>query len=353
MTFQNHKGNSVSDVNLPYYQLDVLSHATDDFSEDKKLGHGGSGIVYKGVLSSGKEIAVKRLLKRNYVHEELDEFHNEVVLLTNLQHRNLVKLLGFCDEGDEQIMVYEYMPNKSLNSFLFDRIKKKLLTWRQRLNIIIGVARGLLYLHQDSRMTIIHRDLKASNILLDHDLSPKISDFGIAKHFGRNQTEETTRKIVGTLGYISPEYALAGKFSAKSDVFSFGVLILEIISGKKNWGFTHPDHDLNLIGHAWKLWKEGSAMELMDEVLKEETYNSDEVFRCIQVGLLCVEHSVDDRPTMASVLVMLSNVEDSEVPQPKEPGFVSETYGRGRELYSIQDNNDTTNRVTITALDGR
>ncbi|EOY12721.1 S-locus lectin protein kinase family protein, putative [Theobroma cacao] len=239
------------ELELPLFNFGTIANATNNFSIENLLGRGGFGSVYKGTLAEGQHIAVKRLSKNS--GQGLKEFKNEVILIAKLQHRNLVKLLGCCIQGDEKLLIYEYMANKSLDYFIFDQTRSKLLDWSKRVNIIGGIARGLLYLHQDSRLRIIHRDLKSGNILLDNAMNPKISDFGLAKTFWGEQTEANTNKVVGTYGYMSPEYAIDGVFSMKSDVFGIGVLVLEIVSGKKNRGFSHPDHDHNLLGHAWKL----------------------------------------------------------------------------------------------------
>ncbi|XBI32701.1 hypothetical protein VPH35_056119 [Triticum aestivum] len=229
------------------FDFPEILQATHDFSKENLLGKGGFGPVYKGQLPDGIEIAVKRLASQS--GQGFTEFKNEVELIAKLQHNNLVKLLGCCIQGEEKVLVYEYLPNKSLDFFIFDENRTTLVDWEKRRVIIEGIAQGLLYLHKHSRLRIIHRDLKASNILLDQDMNPKISDFGLAKIFSSNDTQGSTKRIVGTYGYMSPEYASEGIYSIKSDVFSFGVLLLEILSGKRNSRFHHCEDFLNLLGY--------------------------------------------------------------------------------------------------------
>ncbi|KAL6844521.1 hypothetical protein ACP4OV_026194 [Aristida adscensionis] len=324
----------------PLIEFSTICSATSNFSD--KLGEGGFGPVYKGILPDGQEVAIKKLSTRS--GQGMKEFKNEVMVLSKLQHRNLVRLFGCCIHGEERMLLYEYMPNKSLDSFIFNESKRLALGWKLRYKIIQGIGRGLLYLHQDSRLKIIHRDLKASNILLDDAFDPKISDFGMARIFGEHQLQDLTHRIVGTHGYISPEYAMEGKFSEKSDVFSFGVLILEIVSGRRNSSFIDDEWSMNLLGYAWTLWKEGSFTELIDPLMGT-SYTYDEVCRCIQVGLLCVQELPADRPTMSLILRMLSG--DVRVPSPKRATFF---IGR-----APADDNDSgsVNHLTYTNLQGR
>ncbi|KAL3626832.1 hypothetical protein CASFOL_029311 [Castilleja foliolosa] len=336
------------DLELPIYDLATVSKATNNFSDDNKLGEGGFGPVYKGMLEDGKEIAIKRLSGTSL--QGHDEFMNEALCIAKLQHRNLVKLLGCCLEGDEEMLIYEYMHNKSLDIFLFDKIKGKILDWPKRFQIINGIARGLLYLHHDSRLRIIHRDLKASNILLDDDLNPKISDFGMARIFGGNETVANTKRVVGTYGYMSPEYAVEGFFSLKSDVFSFGVLALEIVSGHRNRGFHHRDHHHNLAGHAWILYKEGRSLELVDPNIANSLYLYD-LLRSIHVALLCVQQRPEDRPSMSSVVLMLGS--EGVLPEAKQPGFFTERHGFSSEMSTSTNDTRSSNECTITLLEAR
>ncbi|XP_058779674.1 G-type lectin S-receptor-like serine/threonine-protein kinase CES101 [Vicia villosa] len=294
-----------------------ILEATMNFSPENKLGQGGYGPVYKGIFASGQEVAVKRLSKTS--RQGIIEFKNELVLICELQHTNLVQLLGCCIHEEERILIYEYMPNKSLDFYLFDSTKRKLLDWKKRFSIIEGISQALLYLHKYSRLKIIHRDLKASNILLDENMNPKISDFGMARMFTQQESTINTKRIVGTYGYMSPEYAMEGICSSKSDVYSFGVLLLEIVCGRKNNSFYDVDHPLNLIGHAWELWNDGEYMQLMDPLLSD-SFVPDEVKRCIHVGLLCVQQNANDRPTMSDVISMLTNKYE-HVTLPTKPAF--------------------------------
>ncbi|XP_058071415.1 cysteine-rich receptor-like protein kinase 10 [Magnolia sinica] len=253
---------------LPMIDLATIQAATNDFSEGNKLGQGGFGPVYKGLLPDGKEIAVKRLSRSS--RQGLEELKNEVTLIARLQHRNLVRLLYCCIEKGEKLLVYEYMPNTSLDVFLFDPIKQVELDWERHHTIVGGVARGLLYLHEDSSLRIIHRDMKASNVLLDNEMNPKISDFGMARIFGGNQSEVNTNRVVGTYGYMAPEDAMRGLFSVKSDVYSVGVLLLEIVSGKRNTSLNFPEHAQSLLTYTWRLWRDRRAMEMVDPFLVEK-----------------------------------------------------------------------------------
>ncbi|KAK4253940.1 hypothetical protein QN277_009383 [Acacia crassicarpa] len=342
----------LSQVRLPEvlaYDLEKVATATNNFDLTNKLGQGGFGPVYKGILQDGQNIAVKRLSRAS--GQGLEEFMNEVIVISKLQHRNLVKLIGCCVEGGEKMLIYEYMPNKSLDAFIFDPPNHILLDWRKRFDIIEGVARGMLYLHRDSRLKIIHRDLKASNILLDDNLNPKISDFGLARIFKGSEDQANTRRVVGTYGYMSPEYAIEGLFSEKSDVFSFGVLLLEIVSGRRISSPSNNEDSLGLLGFTWKLWIEKSAAKLTDPRIYDTNVEKD-ILRCIHIGLLCVQELARERPNMSTAVSMLSS-EIVNLPPPKQPAFTqwqslscSSSNEESQKLFS-------NNGVSITEMHGR
>lgn len=300
-----------------FFDLQELEIATDSFSEKNRLGHGGFGPVYKGSMPCGEEIAVKKLSLNS--RQGSREFMNEVKLLLRIQHKNLVSLLGCCFHGPEKMLVYEYLPNRSLDYFLFDKINPGLLDWSNRWRIIIGVARGLLYLHEEAPVRIIHRDIKASNILLDNDLNPKISDFGLARLFPGDGTHTNTFRISGTYGYMAPEYALHGLLSVKSDVFSFGVLVLEIVSGRKNQNHRLGPEMADLLSYTWKMYQEGKILELVDQSLAG-VYNRDEAATCFIIGLLCCQQITSNRPDMNMVHQMLSS-DSFDMPKPGRPGL--------------------------------
>ncbi|XP_078149257.1 cysteine-rich receptor-like protein kinase 6 [Carex rostrata] len=343
--------------------LSVLRVATINFAEENKLGEGGFGAVYKGVLPDGREIAVKRLSQSS--SQGMGELKNELLLVAKLQHKNLVRLLGVCLEGQEKLLVYEYVSNKSLDQILFDSEKRHLLDWAKRYKIVCGIARGLLYLHEDSQLRIIHRDLKASNILLDAEMNPKISDFGLARLFGGDQTQEITNRVVGTFGYMAPEYAMRGHFSIKSDVFSYGVLVLEIITGKKNSGTFENDETEDLLSFVWQHWTNGTITVVADPSLGQH-YSRSELLRCTHIALLCVQDNPANRPSMSTVAVMLSS-ETVSLKTPSKPAFcIAKSNIRAGPFSSVFNNNGgnndrssgtsvlmSSNEVSITDIEPR
>ncbi|OWM72831.1 hypothetical protein CDL15_Pgr021137 [Punica granatum] len=295
--------------NLQVFSYATLKAATNNFSAKNKLGEGGFGPVYKGKLCNGQEIAVKKLSKNS--NQGLEEFKNEVMLTARLQHVNLLRVLGFCTDREEKMLIYEYMPGKSLDFYLFDPVRRYYLDWDKRLQIIEGVTQGLLYLQEYSNCTIVHRDLKASNILLDSERNPKISDFGIARIFRKNELEANT----GRIRLVPPEYVRNGIYSMKYDVYSFGVLLLQIISGKKTNCRYGPSENLNLLEYAYETWISGEGMEFIDPSLVDSA-SSCKLTRCLQIALLCVQENPMDRPSMLEISSILRNG-TSEITSPK------------------------------------
>nr|XP_043618894.1 probable LRR receptor-like serine/threonine-protein kinase At1g56140 [Erigeron canadensis] len=277
-----------------------LRDATDYFSPANKLGEGGFGSVYKGTLADGRVIAVKQLSIIS--HQGKKQFMAEIATISAVQHRNLVKLYGCCIDGEKRLLVYEYHENKSLDQALFG-MNSLSLKWSTRFEICLGIARGLSYLHEESRIRVVHRDVKASNVLLDSDLNPKISDFGLAKLYDDKETHMSTH-VAGTIGYLAPEYAMRGRLTEKADVFGFGVVALEIISGRPNSDSSLEDEKMYLLEWVWNLYEANSVLELVDERLSE--YDENEARRMMRVALLCTQTSPKQRPSMSRVVAMLS-----------------------------------------------
>ncbi|GKV44298.1 hypothetical protein SLEP1_g51490 [Rubroshorea leprosula] len=294
-----------------------LRVATDDFSPSHKLGEGGFGPVYKGKLSDGRVVAVKQLSVAS--HQGKSQFVTEIATISAVQHRNLVKLYGCCIEGNRRLLVYEYLENKSLDQALFGN-KDLHLDWPTRFSICLATARGLAYLHEESRLRIVHRDVKASNILLDAGLCPKISDFGLAKLYDDKKTHISTR-VAGTIGYLAPEYAMRGHLTEKADVFGFGVVALEIVSGRPNSDNSQDNEKIYLLEWAWTLYESNQSLGLVDPTLVE--FDENEALRMIRVALLCTQASPMMRPPMSRVVAMLAG--DIEVsPVASKPSYLTD-----------------------------
>jgi len=302
------------------FTLEALLTATQNFHDDNKLGEGGFGPVYKGITADGLQIAVKKLSLTS-LHGKR-EFLHEVELVAKVRHRNLLNVLGCCAEGSQRLLVYKYLPNRSFDKILFDPNKRIQLDWKKRYNIILGIARGLLYLHQDSPVRIIHRDIKASNILLDEKLNPKISDFGLARLFPEDEDEtHVSTRPAGTYGYMAPEYAMRGQLTVKADVYSFGVLLLELVAGRKNTDYNLSAEMPMLLGWAWRLYEGGNCVQMIDRAIIE-TCDEEQALRCIHVGLLCIQVDSSLRPPMSTVTLMLSTDSDITLPDPAKPVFL-------------------------------
>uniref|UniRef100_M1CSG1 non-specific serine/threonine protein kinase n=1 Tax=Solanum tuberosum TaxID=4113 RepID=M1CSG1_SOLTU len=290
------------DLQTGHFRLRQIKAATNNFDPANKIGEGGFGPVYKGVLSDGAVIAVKQLSSKSKQGNR--EFVNEIGMISALQHPNLVKLYGCCIEGNQLLVIYEYMENNCLARALFGRDDQRLnLDWATRKRICSGIAKGLAYLHEESRLKIVHRDIKCTNVLLDKDLNAKISDFGLAKLDEEENTHISTR-IAGTVGYMAPEYATRGYLTDKADVYSFGVVALEIVSGKSNTNYRPKEEFVYLLDWAYVLQEQGNLLELVDSHLGSN-YSKKEAMQMINISLLCTNLSPTLRPSMSSVVSML------------------------------------------------
>ncbi|KAF8397307.1 hypothetical protein HHK36_016220 [Tetracentron sinense] len=286
--------------NVRLFSYNALRSATGNFSN--RIGGGGFGVVYRGVLRDGIQVAIKSLSTES--KQGTREFLTEINMISNIRHPNLVQLIGCCIEGSNRMLVYEFVENNSLASVLLGSMSKHIsLNWPERAAICIGTAHGLAFLHEEAEPHIVHRDIKASNILLDGNFHPKIGDFGLAKLFPDNVTHVSTR-VAGTMGYLAPEYALLGQLTKKADIYSFGVLILEIISGRSSSKAAFGENLLVLVEWTWKLREEDRLLNIVDPEMVE--YPEDEVMRFIKVALFCTQAASHQRPSIKQVVEMLS-----------------------------------------------
>ncbi|XVF55460.1 hypothetical protein PTKIN_Ptkin06aG0037700 [Pterospermum kingtungense] len=312
-----------NDQNFTVFSYSDLKVATNGFSASNKIGEGAFGSVYKGLLRNGTIVAVKMLSIELESMRGEREFVSEIITLTNLKHENLITLEGCCVDGANRFLVYNYMENNSLAQILLGGEQTRMkLGWQARRAISLGVARGLAYLHEVAEPHIVHRDIKASNILLDHNLEPKVSDFGLSRIL-RDDASHISTHVAGTLGYLAPEYAISGRLTRKTDVYSFGVLLLEIISGQTvvDFDLEHGEH--YLVQKAWEFYRANSILQMVDPVIGTN-YPEEEAVRFIKVGLLCVQEMTKLRPKMSTALKMLTNDIDIGRVQITQPGLVSD-----------------------------
>ncbi|KAI3816783.1 hypothetical protein L1987_16487 [Smallanthus sonchifolius] len=334
------------------FKYSTVEKATGKWDESNKLGQGGFGTVYKGVLSDGREIAVKRLFFNNKFRAA--DFYNEVNMISSVEHKNLVRLLGCSCSGPESILIYEYLPNMSLDHFIFDATKGRTLNWQKRYNIIIGTAEGLVYLHENTKCRIIHRDIKAANILLDLRLRAKIADFGLARSFQDDKSHISTA-IAGTLGYMAPEYLAHGQLTEKADVYSFGVLVLEVVTGIENNKSKNTEYTDSLVAIAWNHFQQNKEEEIFDPNLMMHLYPNNnygkEATKVIQVGLLCTQEDPSLRPAMSTVLKMLAK-DDEPLPAPSNPPFMDENAMELNEItHKLYQYFNTDNSCSIATVD--
>ncbi|KAK9674173.1 hypothetical protein RND81_12G216100 [Saponaria officinalis] len=307
--------------NIKFYTYKELQTATDNFNKYNKIGRGGFGSVYKGKLGDGTVVAIKVLSPES--RQGLREFLTELTVLADIKHENLVEMLGCCVEGDNRILLSKYLENNSLSKTLLGQRGNTIdFTWDTRRRICIGIARGLAFLHEEVQPHIIHRDIKASNILLDKDVAARISDFGLAKLIPANMSHVST-KVAGTLGYLAPEYALRGQLTRKADIYSFGVLLMEIVCGRCNKNRQLPAGEQYLLQSAWAMLEKAALVELVDEAFRGDL-NNEEATRFLKIALLCTQQLPNLRPTMSTVVRMLQGEEDVSDMNITQPGILLE-----------------------------
>lgn len=307
--------------NIKLYTYKELRVATDDFSPANKIGEGGFGPVYRGKLRHGKDAAIKVLAAES--KQGAREFLTELKVISDIEHENLAKLCGCCVEGDHRILVYDYIENNSLAQTLLGNGHSSIqFSWRTRTKICIGIARGLAYLHEEVRPHIVHRDIKASNILLDKYLTPKISDFGLAKLIPANMTHVSTR-VAGTIGYLAPEYAIRGQLTRRADIYSFGVLLVEIVSGRCNTNSLLPLEEQYILERTWDLYERNELVELVDAAMNGD-FDAEEACKYLKIGLLCTQDNPKLRPLMSTVVKMLSGELEIDEGKITKPGLISD-----------------------------
>ncbi|TKY57579.1 Serine/threonine-protein kinase CDL1 [Spatholobus suberectus] len=291
-----------------------LASAARGFKEVNLIGEGGFGKVYKGRLSTGQVVAIKQLRLDGEGHQGNREFVTEVLMLSLLHHSNLVKLIGYCTHGDQRLLVYEYMPMGSLEQHIFDpNPKEKPLSWRTRLKIAVGAARGLQYLHCKANPPVIYRDLKSANILLDDNLSPKLSDFGLAKLGPVGDNTHVSTRVMGTYGYCAPEYAMSGKLTLKSDIYSFGVVLLELITGRKAMDFTRRPREQSLVAWSRPFLSDRRKLSQMVDPLLEGNYPLRCLHHAIAVTAMCLQEQPNLRPPIGDIVVALEYLASESV----------------------------------------
>ncbi|XP_043689407.1 probable serine/threonine-protein kinase PBL23 [Telopea speciosissima] len=282
-----------------------LSVATKNFKSECLLGEGGFGRVYKGLIESTNQVVAVKQLDRNGL-QGTREFLVEVLMLGILHHPNLVKLVGYCADGDQRILVYEYMPLGSLEDHLLDLPpNKKPLDWNTRIKIAAGAAKGLEYLHDTANPPVIYRDFKASNILLDEDFNPKLSDFGLAKLGPTDDESHVSTRVMGTYGYCAPEYAMTGQLTTKSDVYSFGVVFLEMITGRRAIDHARPKREQNLVSWAQPLFRDKTKFTFMADPLLEGKYPLKGLYQALAIAAMCLQEEASTRPLIRDVVTAL------------------------------------------------
>ncbi|XP_050387414.1 putative serine/threonine-protein kinase [Argentina anserina] len=351
----------VDDSNLPGLQFLKNVHAfsyrelkvaTNGFHPSNKLGDGGFGTVYKGKLNDGRDVAVKVLSVESRQGDR--EFMAELSSVSNIRHENLVKLHGGCIEGHRRILVYEYMEQNSLARILLgdDKIRSK-LNWRVRKEMCIGIARGLFHIHEEVKPHIVHRDIKTSNILLEKNFHPRISDFGLSKLFPEHVSHITTR-VAGTLGYLAPEYAVTGHLTRKSDVYSFGVLILQIVSGRSALDFDLELGEHYLVQKAWQMHRENRLADIVDSTLEHDVnFTEKEAIHFLKVGLLCVQEKCNLRPTMSAAIQIMMIDQQDEIKvndfnnvEIRQPGVIT----NNMDLKIAQSKNESSSKSSINSM---